>query len=258
MSVKVIKSTALIAFFVLLFFGGTYEIVSFAQPFEPPSREYQVRYELKVGKTLKPPFIFKYYLYTPKSYSTKYKYPLVVLLHGASRHMKSTGLLTSEKFQAQYPTFVLVPIAPNGYDWGNPTNQSFSAFSMALTALENTQEEFSIDADRIYLSGYSMGGYGTFAGMKNHADIFAASMPLCAGWNIGEVDAFSNRPMWIFHGAKDTIIPPSQSRDFYAAAKQKGLGNIQYTEIKGIGHNVWDKVYNNPKAWFWLLSQKRQ
>ena len=251
------KTIIVVFGYVLVFFGGAYHFTNYAWPAEPPLREYQDRYEMKIGKSVHFPFAYKYYLFTPPSYDPQKKYPLVLLLHGASRHMKNTGYLTGEELQNVQPVFVVVPIAPPRTDWGNSSSMQASALPLALDAVQSVQSDYNIDADRIYVSGYSMGGFGALNAVAQYKDVFAAALPLCGYWDTKNIGALTDIPIWMFHGSEDTIIPPEASRKVYRAAQDNGLENIRYTELEDLGHNIWHRVYETPRLWLWLFSHKK-
>lgn len=253
-----LKQYALLVFYVMVFFGGAYHAGNLIMPLKPPMRDAQQHYQFNLGTSLAPPFLYKYYVFKPDHYNPQKNYPLILLLHGASRHMKNTDFLMSEEFQNFEQTFVVVPIAPPQFDWGRPSGYSLSALPLAINAVKSVSRKYNINPKRIYVSGYSMGGYGTFNAIKRKPEIFAAGMPLCSGWSANDLASLSTVPIWMFHGAKDTIIPVSSSRNFIHAAKAAGMNNIFYQELPEHGHNIWDTVYSLPDTWLWLLSQSKK
>lgn len=253
-----LKQYALLITYVIVFFGGAYHVGNLIMPLKPPMRDAQEQYQFNLGASISPPFLYKYYVFKPEYYDPQKSYPLILLLHGASRHMKSTNFLISEEFQSLQQSFVIVPIAPPQFDWGKPKGSLVSALPLAINSVKAVKRKYNIDPKRVYVSGYSMGGYGTFNAVLKRPDIFAAGMPLCAGWNADDLNAMSTVPLWMFHGAKDSIIPVSASRDFYQAAQAAGMKNIFYQELPRHGHNIWDVVYGMPDSWVWLLSQRKR
>lgn len=101
-----------------------------------------------------------------------------------------------------------------------------------------------------------MGGYGTFSIVARYPEMFAAAAPLCGGGDLKDVSNMLTTPFLIAHGTLDKNIPVEQSRRMVEAIHQAG-GVVNYTEYPNLGHNVWDEVYNNPKFWQWMFSQKR-
>lgn len=200
------------------------------------------------------PFYYKYYLYTPENYDPKRKYPLVVLLHGVSRHMRGGEYILAPTIQQKHPSFILVPIAPKMLVWGSPEQAgAFEAVGLAMDAIEKTEERFSIDPNRIYVSGYSMGGTGTFAMLEDYPRTFAAAVALCGTWNPERAHLFPDDvPIFAAHGSEDN---PEMSLRMISALKAAGK-NAYYREYPGVGHNVWDYVYTDPRIWDWLFAQR--
>ena len=116
-------------------------------------------------------------------------------------------------------------------------------------------KEYSIDPQRIYLTGLSMGGYGTWDLLARKPDLFAAGVPVCGGGDESTAEKFAKVPVWVFHGDKDTAVPVGRSRTMVEALKKAG-GHPKYTEYAGVGHNPWDKAYADPKLMNWLFKQK--
>ena len=148
--------------------------------------------------------------------------------------------------------------------------------AQALKALDVSLKEFKGDPERVYLSGLSMGGYGTWALAFAHPGRFAALVPICGGVKMPprvpispgnpladpKIDPYAavaakvgKTPVWIFHGGADNVVPPSESRKMEEALKKMG-GNVQYTEYPGVGHNSWDRAYGEKDLMPWILSQK--
>src|SRR5262249_51400455 len=114
--------------------------------------------------------------------------------------------------------------------------------------------------NRVYLTGLSLGGDGTWRLASDHPDLFAAAMPTATsffGPTDQRVQALKSMPLWVFHGAADHTTPPQNARKWVAALQAAGSTTVQYTELPGLGHNVWDIAYNDPKVIQWLLAQKR-
>jgi predicted peptidase len=123
-----------------------------------------------------------------------------------------------------------------------------------LKFIEKLKAEFSADEDRVYLTGLSMGGFGTWFTAMAKPSEFAAIAPICGGgmaWNASVL----NMPIWAFHGAKDTLVDPFHSDDMVRALKENGK-DVTYTRVDNVGHNVWENAYNAELV-DWLLSKKR-
>jgi predicted peptidase len=117
--------------------------------------------------------------------------------------------------------------------------------------------KYRIDKDRVYLTGLSMGGYGTWALAAAHPEKFAAIAPICGGGNPAEAAKLARLPIWVFHGAKDPTVPIERSKEMVEAIKAAG-GDAKFTIYPEAGHDSWTETYNNPELYQWLLAQKRK
>ncbi|PYV07234.1 MAG: phospholipase, partial [Acidobacteria bacterium] len=147
--------------------------------------------------------------------------------------------------------------------------------AQTIAALDESIREFHGDPARVYLTGLSMGGYGTWSLGSKYPGRFAALAPICGGVRLPrgarlpagipepppDPYAAASRkigktPVWIFHGGADPVVPVSESRQMNEALKTAG-GNVRYTEYEKVGHNSWDRAYAEPEVFTWLLSQRR-
>jgi predicted peptidase len=113
-----------------------------------------------------------------------------------------------------------------------------------------------VDPDRVYLTGLSMGGYGTWSLAAAHPERFAAIVPICGGGNPADAAKLASLPVWVFHGAKDPTVPLERSKEMVEAIKSAG-GNPRFTIYPEAGHDSWTETYNNPELYQWLLEQKK-
>ena len=227
-----------------------------------------------------------YYLYIPDHYNPHMKYPLLLMLHGggevaktnATPQQNSEVLLKqfyvqtwiSSGIQEKWPSFILVPqvTAPNR--WVNvPAStgsytlapQPSNSLRMAKEILDMLQLQYTgIDPTRLYVTGLSMGGYGTWEAVERWPNYFAAAVPLSGAGDPSQAALLVHQPIWAFHGAKDTTVPVSGSRDMIAAITAAG-GHPLYTEYPNAGHGLWGpgQVYDpkaDPAFFAWLFSQK--
>lgn len=227
-------------------------------PWAPPMQQATAFYQQHVTFILRWPFFYKYYLYVPPDAETQEPYPLVVLLHGVSRHMYGGRYILADRIQQRHPSFVLVPIAPLATIWGAPgaddSDQMAVALPLIRDAIMKVESAYKIDQHRIYISGYSMGGVGTFAAIKAYPNLFAAAIPLCGNWDPSEASVFpQNVPVFAFHGSNDN---PSSTRLMIDALRASGH-RAYYREYPDVGHNVWDYVYSDLAVWDWLFDQRR-
>jgi len=212
-------------------------------------------------------------IFLPTHYDKARKYPLVLCMHGAG-NMKSapytatTGasvaLLTPE-MREKYPAFLLVPQTSTG--WAKRPEQAAggmvavgiqpecATLKLVMQGLADLMKEYSVDADRIYVSGQSMGGVATWSLVLHHPEVFAAAVPICGIGNPQRA-AEIHCPVWAFHGAKDPTVPVSCSRDMVEAMKKAGL-EVKYTEYPEGGHSVWTTAWSEKELAPWLFSQRR-
>lgn len=211
----------------------------------------------------------------PPNYSPAKKWPVVLFLHGAGergsdneKQMK-VGL---GPIASKIPAIIVFPQAPEDSRWiGEPADA-------AVRALDEAIAKYNGDPDRVYLTGLSMGGYGTWHIAMAHPDKFAALVVVCGGLmphptttSVRESPFLEGKPapyrfvaaklkhipIWIFHGAKDPVIPVEESRRMADELKAAGA-DVRYTEYPDAGHNAWDPAYNDPELWQWLLTRTHQ
>ena len=210
-----------------------------------------------------------YRLFIPLHYDRKKKYPLVLYLHGGggrgNDNLKQidggNGYLidffTADETQARYPSFVVAPQSPmEGWikeDSTTPTRYLHLVYEL-ISELRRT---FNIDEARVYVTGQSMGGFGTFAIISEYPRTFAAGVALCSGGDQSKVARLTNVPIWVFHGAKDESVPVERSRTIVAAIKNAGGGKVRYTEYPEIGHIIWPSVVKETELLLWLFTRRK-
>ena len=223
--------------------------------------------------------VHRYQVYLPAEYASgTQRWPVILFLHGAGER-GADGLLQTNvglpaairATPARYPAIVVIPQVPADSLWLGSSAQA------AISALDATLGEFRGDTDRVYLTGLSMGGNGTWNLAYQYPTRWAAVAPICSfvtpiprlpGSRAiipdDSADAFgalarrlARVPTWIFHGEVDPVVPVSESRRAYEAFKAAGA-DVRYTEFMGGGHNVWDGVYASPQFQDWLFAQRRR
>ena len=222
--------------------------------------------------------LHRYQVFVPAAYAeSSRRWPVILFLHGAGERgvdgllQTNVGLPTAiRNASAHYPAIVVIPQLPSDSLWAGTSAQS------AMAALDQTLAEFRSDPDRVYLTGLSMGGNGTWNLAYQFPDRFAAIAPICGfitpiprlGASRAIVpadsgDAFAaiarrlrRMPTWIFHGEGDPVVSVTESRRAADAFKAAG-GDVRYTEFLGSGHNVWDAAYASPQFQEWLFAQHR-
>jgi predicted peptidase len=194
-----------------------------------------------------------YLLFLPQGYEkSKESWPLMLFLHGSGESgtnlakLKKHGPPKVVESKPDFP-FILVSPQSHGHGW---TNQTL----MAL--LDSVASQYRVDRNRIYLTGLSMGGFGTWSLAAAHPEEFAAIVPICGGGNTNDAKKLAALPIWVFHGAKDPTVPVARSREMVAAIKAAG-GRVKYTEYPEAMHDCWTQTYDNPQLYQWLLAQKR-
>lgn len=222
------------------------------------------------GKTL------PYRLFTPKIEAGK-KYPVVLFLHGAGgRGTDNTGQILDGKgncaskwaldeYQAKYPCFIVAPQVPEGKQWvavpwGDPKHTIPAAptdeLRMAKEAVDvMVVKNTAVDGARVYVTGLSMGGFGTWDLLARHPEFFAAAAPVCGGADEATAGKLKSVPVWCFHGETDTVVKTARSRNMVEALKKAG-GDVKYTEYPGVGHDSWTPAYREPELQQWLFSRK--
>ncbi len=217
---------------------------------------------------------YRYVVYVPAGWTAERSWPIILFLHGSTERGED-GLRQSRvglgaalrKYPDRYPALVVMPQCRPGSDWILPAMQA-----QALRVLETTVKEFNGDAQRTYLTGFSMGGYGSWDIAAKHPRRFAAlaivcggilsppsvaMRPLAAGTDnpyFRTARAVAHIPCWLFHGDQDRNVPVTESRRMTDALKSLGA-NVQYTEYRGVAHECWNQVYAEPGLPIWLLAQ---
>ncbi len=205
--------------------------------------------------TLNPTEEIHYWQYLPDNYATDTttQFPLVVFLHGGGEVGTDLELVKKHglpKLIAEGQSFPFVLVAPQ-----NPRDQLWDD-ALALAVLDRAMATHRIDPDRVYLTGLSRGGFGTWRLAIQHPDRFAAIAPVCGGGVPDYAQRLKDVPVWAFHGAKDRVIPLSRTVAMVEALLAAG-GNVKLTVYPEAGHDSWTETYNNPALYDWLLQQSR-
>ena len=201
-------------------------------------------------------FNFGYVKYLPRDCDESKKYPLVIFLHGAGErgddldHAMRHGYMKYVREEGkEYPFIFVAPQCPNGKYWGCYT-ESLLAF------IDYVTETLSVDTDRIYLTGLSMGGTGTWMTAMAAPEKFAAIAPICGSGIVWNGGCLSRLPIFIYHGDCDDIVPITESIGMLRAVNKNG-GKAQMKICYGVGHNAWDYAYTDEALIEWLLSQHK-
>jgi len=220
------------------------------------------------------PVEFAYRLLGPKSITPGTRYPLVIFLHGAGERgndnlsqLKYFPTWMAEQSARQaHPCFVLAPQCRDEQKWvdvdwskieSTPQSPTPTVDMLAvIAALEDTLQREPIDPARIYLTGLSMGGYGSWDLAARMPDRFAAVLPICGGGDEATAAKIKDLPIWCFHGDADTAVRVERSRTMIEALRAAG-GAPKYSELAGVGHDSWTPAYRDPDVLAWLFAQKK-
>lgn len=192
--------------------------------------------------------------------------PLLVFLHGMGERGGDNldqleylpTWMCSPEWRERFRAFVLAVQCPSDELWVGSWNDAGTC--RAIFAVENAIERLikteNIDPSRVYLTGLSMGGYGSWALAAHRPDLFAGLVPICGGGDPGSVERLRGLPIWVFHGTADGVVGESNSMEMVSALRSSGIP-VGYTRLEGVGHDSWTDAYLNEGAINWLFSQQR-
>jgi predicted peptidase len=181
-------------------------------------------------------------------------YPLVVYLHGKGGDVMTANepwmanSFTQEDNYRKRPCYVIAPQNPDQEGWNGKKADS------VIEIVKELMENLPVDKKRIYITGYSMGGFGTFHLLAQEPKLFAAGVPVAGGGNPGSVSNFKKVPVWVFHGAKDPTVPASMSQRMVEALKEE-KADVKYTEYPEGDHGIAGEVYGDEEMHEWLFEQ---
>lgn len=223
--------------------------------------------------------VLPYRILFPKNYTRSKKYPVVVFLHGAGeRGIDNEKQLThgSQLFlehQEDFPAIVIFPQCPQDSYWSSakvdrtttPLTIQFDyantpitwPLEATLSLVKTIVKKESVAKKRIYITGLSMGGMGTFEAISRQPGLFAAAAPICGGGDTTFCKEYAKKlPLWIFHGANDRVVNVELSRQMYSKLKSEGA-QVKYTEYPGVDHNSWDNAFADPEYLPWLFGKSK-
>ena len=214
------------------------------------SRQYAQVFERKNDKILS----CKYLLFLPNQYEKEKKcWPLILFLHGIGERgdnlesVKKHGPPKIVEEQEYFPFILVSPQCPKNEWWSTDV----------LNALiDDVVSRYRVDEDRVYVTGLSMGGYGTWHLAIEYPDRFAAIAPICGGGPPDKACKIKHIPVWVFHGARDKTVPLKKSKEMVDALKECG-GNVMFTVYPETDHDSWTETYNNPELYEWFLIHRR-
>lgn len=215
-----------------------------------------------------------YRIYVPFNYDPAKQYPLLLSLHGASergddnvRQLSLINLALDNKELEVDEAIIIYPQCPVDNKWVD-TSWAVSSYSLdampesnelkaVLELLEEVKKTYSVDENRQYVIGLSMGGYGTWNLLMNHPDMFAGAVPMCSGGDPTKANIIKDIPIWAVHGALDSTVPVEGSRLMANALQAAGAKDFHYTEIPNANHDVWTYTFSNTEIFLWLFSQQK-
>ncbi len=213
----------------------------------------------------------------PKPFSKGKLYPLVIFLHGKgergddNRAQLKHGLklFADDEGMKRFPAIVVAPQCPADQLWSTTLEQKDTtpkmdqqptpAMRLVIELLDSLLLTESVDPDRVYVTGLSMGGFGTFDLITRRPTLFAAAAPVCGGGDPSpaKLRRLLDMPMWVVHGTEDKVININRSREMVYALESAGA-SPRYSELEGFGHNIWDATYRDIELYNWMFSQSKK
>ncbi len=221
-----------------------------------------------------------YRILFPENYDKTKKYPLVLFLHGAGERgrdnekelIHGAKLFLSPEARKNFPSIVIFPQCPSesfwssmkvdrsktpmvfGFDYSRPSNVPLIS---SIEVVKKIIKEEHVDKGRVYVTGLSMGGMGTFEAVYKYPKLFAAALPICGGGDFEKYDKRVKKTLfWVFHGDTDKAVDVKNSRDMVEKLKLIGA-KVKYSEYPGVGHNSWDNAFAEPDFLGWMFSKRK-
>jgi predicted peptidase len=221
-----------------------------------------------------------YRLLLPENYEATKKYPLIFFLHGAgergndneSQLLHGGKLFLKEDIRKNFPAIVVFPQCPQKGFWAkvnfnaekdgqrfflfDPTAEATPAMKLAQDLLREIIRKYPVEKSQVYVAGLSMGGMGTFEIVRRNPGLFAAAIPICGGGDPSSAKRTTRTKWWVFHGAKDNVVPSKYSDEMVDALK-KAKASVKYTLYPDADHNSWDAAFAEPELLSWLFAQHK-
>lgn len=218
---------------------------------ETPGRQHPGAFRKEITKTVG----CKYWLFLPKDYGKQdARWPLILFLHGAGERgddlekVKVHGLPKIVEEQRGFPFIVVSPQCPEDEWWSS---------DLLNALLDEVIASYAVDEDRVYVTGLSMGGFGTWSLAIDRPERLAAVAPICGGGIPLLAGRMKSVPAWVFHGALDEVVPLQRSEQMVNALREAG-GEVKFTVYAQAGHDAWTETYANPELYAWFLEHRRQ
>jgi predicted peptidase len=200
----------------------------------------------------------KYVVYVPKEYQPEKPHPAILFLHGSGeqgddgKKQAEVGLGSAIRLAPdKWNYLVMFPQKPKGKGWFMDHEK------LILDILEKTKKEYKVDDKRLYITGLSMGGFGTWSLICKYPELFAAAAPVCGGGNPADAPKIKDLPLWNFHGEKDRAVPIKKSQEMIDAIKAAG-GNPKFSVYPDLDHNSWDRAYRDEKLYDWFIQYSKK
>jgi predicted peptidase len=203
------------------------------------------------------------------------KYPLVIFLHGSGEKGNDNeaqlkwGVMNfaTDQMMVMHPAFVIAPQCPKNQDWSNFSENTYTrelrlrpsptkTMALVIELIHQLIKRFSVDTTRIYITGLSMGGFGTFDAIERYPHLFAAAVPVCGGGDVSKAASIAHIPIWIFHGSEDAAVNSLFSLDMVEALAKAGA-HAGFTLYPEVGHFSWLAAYSDPLMMEWLFRQHK-
>lgn len=215
------------------------------------------------------------YRFLESDYNVSRKYPLVVFLHGSGESGNDNNAqlkwgvmnFATDENMKLHPCYVIAPQCPSDADWANFSGDESTATlklnpkpskpaELVIALIHDLVKKFPIDSNRIYITGLSMGGSGTYDIIERYPHMFAAAVPVCGAGDITKAATITHLPIWIFHGAEDPGVDPYPDQAMFQALVKAG-GHPGYTQYPETGHFSWIAAYSDPMMMAWLFRQHK-
>jgi predicted peptidase len=223
-----------------------------------PGKQVEQQLELDGGQKM------DYLHYLPEEYvvggdSGEENWPLMLFLHGRGESNGPLSLVAKwgpPQLVARgdsLPYILVSPQCPREESWSEEGQQA-----ALVKLLDHVTQAYRVNTDRLYLTGLSMGGYGSWRLAADHPERFAAVVPVCGGGDPDDADVLKSLPIWVWHGDEDGAVPFTRSVEMVEAIRAAGGESIRFTTLEGVGHNSWSAAYATPELYDWLDRQSRE
>lgn len=238
-----------------------------------PAAQAQAEVEYQPNLWIQGQDTLPFQLVLPANYQPGQQYPIMVLLHGSGERGNDNQkqlkhflpLVNNQVVRRKYPFIYVIPQCPAGKSWSNYLrNRDSASYTMPKLAprplamvhdlVLSLEKKYGADSKRRYISGLSMGGFGTFEMLAYYPGVFRAAVPICGGAHTSQYAAIGKTPLWLFHGDMDQVVKVSFSRKVVEAMRDKKK-QVVYTELPGVQHDSWVAAYSNPLWLDWLWAQ---